>query len=148
MPGPRSSNTYTCTCTHFCGGYKTGLSRATYYRHSSYRDTAQPTSSFSTSFQSFLDNSAGNSGLGNSESGLGQEESQGNTDDLEAEFPTPPHVQVVEGSTRNFEEAAGVNIPFLFICNTEAALGFRIMICIISKWIWIWIIWRWMIWYV
>jgi hypothetical protein len=101
-----SKNTYTCTCTHFCGGYKTGLSRATFYRHSPYRDAAQP-SSFSSSFQNFLDNSAGNCG-----SGLGQEESQGNTDNLEAGFSTqstttPPHV--LDASTWNFEEAAGVN---------------------------------------
>jgi hypothetical protein len=120
MPGPRSSDTYTCTCTHFCGGYKTGLSRATYYRHSPYRDTAQPTSSFSTSFQSFLDNSAGNSGSGQSGRGLGSQ-LEGNTDDLEAEFPTSPGSplvgHVLDGSTRNFEEAAGVNVvnlPLLF----------------------------------
>jgi hypothetical protein len=105
MPGPRSSNTYTCTCTHFCGGYKTGLSRATYYRHSPYRD-AQPqatTSSFSTSFQSFLDNSAGNSGSGSGILGIGRDESQGNTDDLEV--------------AQNFEEAAsaGVNFPYQFM---------------------------------
>jgi hypothetical protein len=108
MPGLQSGkNTYTCTCTQFCGGYKTGLSRATFYRHSPYRDAsaAQP-SSFSSSFQNFLDNSAGNSG-----SGLGQEESQGNIDNLEAGFSTqsttPPHV--LDASTQNFEEAAGVN---------------------------------------
>jgi hypothetical protein len=104
MPGPRSSNTYTCTCTHFCGGYKTGLSRATYYRHSPYRDAAQPTSGFSTSFQNFLDNSAGGSG-----SGPGQEESQENADDMVTEFQTS---HVLDGSTQNFEEAAGVNLPF------------------------------------
>lgn len=100
MPGPRSSNTYTCTCTHFCGGYKTGLSRATYYRHSPYRDAAQPqaTSSFSTSFQNFLDNSASNSGSGSGILGIGQDESQGNTDDLEV--------------AQNFEEPAGVNFPY------------------------------------
>lgn len=111
MPGPQSSNGYTCTCTHFCGGYKTGLSRATYYRHSSYRDldAAQP-SSFSTAFQSFLDESTSNSGSGRS--GIGQEEPQGNTDDLEAEFTTSPHASVLDGSTQNFEETAGVNFFF------------------------------------
>jgi hypothetical protein len=132
MSGPRSSNTYTCTCTHFRGGYKTGLSRATFYRHSPYRDAAQPTGSFSTSFQNFLDDSAGDSGSGrlglgqesqgntddfntagdsgSGRSGLGQE-SQGNTADLEAEFPTSPHV--LDGGTgiQNFE-TAGVNFPF------------------------------------
>jgi hypothetical protein len=107
MPGPRSTgNTYTCTCTHFCGGYKSGLSRATYYRHSPYRDAAQPSSSFSTSFQTFLDDSAGNSGSG--QSVLHQEEPQGNADDLEGEFQTSPHIQ-------NFEEAAQVNFPFKII---------------------------------
>ena len=55
MPGSRSSNTYTCTCNHFCGGYKTGLSWATFYRHAPYRDAAQP--NFSSSFQDFLDKS-------------------------------------------------------------------------------------------
>lgn len=109
MPGPRSSNSYTCTCTHFCGGYKTGLSRATYYRHAAYRDAAQPTSSFSSSFQSFLDDSAGSSVLG--QSGLGLDVSQGNTDDLEeGEFPTSPHSS--DGSNQNFEETAGVNFFF------------------------------------
>lgn len=103
MPGPRSSNTYTCTCTHFCGGYKPGLSRATYYRHSPYRDhdAAQPqaTSSFSASFQNFLDKSAGNSnGSGSGILGIGQDESQGNTDGFEV--------------AQNFEEGAGVNFPY------------------------------------
>jgi hypothetical protein len=116
MPGPRSSNTYTCTCTHFCGGYKTGLSRATFYRHSPYRVAAQPPpTSFSTSFQNFLDNSAGNSGSGRS--CLGREEYQGNTDtsdrDSDLEFPT----QALGGTPtrsqgQNFEEAAGVIFPF------------------------------------
>jgi hypothetical protein len=67
MPGPQSTKSYTCTCTHFCGGYKTGLSRATYYRHAPYRDPPQPSSTFSSSFQNFLDNSAGNSCLGQEE---------------------------------------------------------------------------------
>ena len=53
MPGPNSGNTvYTCTCTRFCKGYKTGLSRATYYRHAPYCP-----SEFSASFQAFLQNS-------------------------------------------------------------------------------------------
>jgi hypothetical protein len=97
MPGPRSSkNTYTCTCTHFCGGHKTGLSRATFYRHAPYRDASQPTSSFSLSFQNFLGNSAGNTG---------QEESQGNTDNLEAEF--------LDSDTADLDsEIAGVSFPF------------------------------------
>lgn len=131
MPGPRStgSNTYTCTCVHFCGGYKTGLSRATYYRHSPYRDASAAPSqpSFSTSFQNFLDNSAGDSGpisgSGQSgQSGVGhrdwqpEEESQGNTDGLEVpvEFPTSPGSQaphVIDGFTQNFKETSGVN-PF------------------------------------
>jgi hypothetical protein len=89
MPGSRSSNTYTCTCTHFCGGYKTGLSRATFYRHAPYRDTAQP--SFSSSFQDFLDKSAG-------ESGQEEPQAQENTDNLGAEFPTQ-----VLGGTQNSE---------------------------------------------
>jgi hypothetical protein len=58
-----SKNTYTCTCAHFCKGYKTGLSRATYYRHAPYRDSPQ-SSTFSASFQTFLDNSAHVSGGG------------------------------------------------------------------------------------
>jgi hypothetical protein len=57
---------YTCTCTHFCKGYKTGLSRATYYRHAPYRGhgTSQSGNTFSASFQTFLDNSANVSGNG------------------------------------------------------------------------------------
>jgi hypothetical protein len=51
MPGPNSGNTYTCTCTRFCKGYKTGLSRATFYRHAPYRPPE-----FSASFQAFLHN--------------------------------------------------------------------------------------------
>lgn len=117
MPGSRNNNTYTCTCTHFCGGYKTGLSWATFYRHAPYRDAAQP--SFSSSFQDFLDKSAGQSGAVN-HSGLetGQEESQaqGNTDSLDnlgAEFPS----QVLGGITQNSGstvdlETVGVNFPF------------------------------------
>jgi hypothetical protein len=57
MPGANSgNNTYTCTCTRFCRGYKTGLSRATFYRHAPYRDAPQP--GFSASFQAFLNNSS------------------------------------------------------------------------------------------
>jgi hypothetical protein len=112
MPESRGTNTYTCTCTRFCGGYKTGLSRATFYRHSPYRDTAQPTSSFSSSFQNFLDNSVGDSGSGRS--GLGQEESQGDTDDLETDFPTSPQVLDGTSSTRNFEEPEAAEVSFSF----------------------------------
>lgn len=99
MPGPHSNTgTYTCTCTHFCGGYKSGLSRATYYRHSPYRDAAQHTSSFSTSFQIFLDNSTGDSGSGQLGQ-LGQEES--------------PHVHDgLPAISQDFDKAAGV--IFLF----------------------------------
>jgi hypothetical protein len=50
-----SNNTYTCTCTRFCKGYKTGLSHATFYRHAPYHDAPQP--GFSASFQAFLHNS-------------------------------------------------------------------------------------------
>jgi hypothetical protein len=112
MPGPRNTgsntvNTYTCTCTHFCGGYKTGLSRATYYRHAPYRDAARATSSFSSSFQSFLHDSAGSGVSG--QLAVGQEESQGNTDDLETEIPTSPHVLDASGSIHNFEETARVS---------------------------------------
>jgi hypothetical protein len=60
MPGPNvvpnSGNTYTCTCTRFCKGYKTGLSRATFYRHAPYRPYRPP--EFSASFQAFLHNSS------------------------------------------------------------------------------------------
>lgn len=49
MPG----NTYTCTCTRFCKGYKTGLSRAMYYRHAPFRPPK-----FSASFQNFLQDSS------------------------------------------------------------------------------------------
>lgn len=55
MPGPDSGKTFTCTCTRFCKGYKTGLSRATYYRHAPYRDSLPE---FSASFQAFLQNSS------------------------------------------------------------------------------------------
>lgn len=112
MPGPQSSNTYTCTCTHFCRGYKTGLSRATFYRHAPYRAAAQP--SFSSSFQDFLVKSADPSGAVN-HSGTGQEESQaqGNIDNLGGEFPP----QVHGGSTQNLGSTVdlgtvGVNLPF------------------------------------
>jgi hypothetical protein len=57
-------DTYTCTCAHFCKGYKTGLSRATYYRHAPYRSASAQSSTFSSSFQTFLDNSANVSGSG------------------------------------------------------------------------------------
>jgi hypothetical protein len=90
MPGPRSSNTYTCTCTHFCGGHKAGLSRATYYRHSPYRDAAQPTttSGFSTSFQSFLDNSAGGQGnTGDLEAGVNFQDQADQQMDLDQDHP-------------------------------------------------------------
>jgi hypothetical protein len=57
MPGANSgNNTYTCTCTHFCKGYKTGLSCATFYQHAPYCDAPQP--GFSASFQAFLNNSS------------------------------------------------------------------------------------------
>jgi hypothetical protein len=55
MPGPNVPNTYTCTCTRFCKGYKTGLSRATFYRHAPYR-TSPP--EYSASFQAFLHDSS------------------------------------------------------------------------------------------
>jgi hypothetical protein len=128
---PRRTNTYTCTCTHFCGGYKTGLSKATYYRHAPYRAAPQP--SFSPSFQNFLDNSAG-SGAANQ---TGQEESHRNTDNLGAKSPTP---QVLGSSPENSVS----KLSFLiYLCSTEAVVDFRnIMMCItIGKWIWIWIIW-------
>ena len=57
-PGPNSGNTYTCTCTCFC---KTGLSRATFYRHAPYRapyPSHLDPPEFSASFQAFLDNSS------------------------------------------------------------------------------------------
>jgi hypothetical protein len=63
MPGPNvpnvpnSGNTYTCTCTRFCKGYKTGLSRATYYRHAPYRPPE-----YSAAFQAFLHNSTSSPG--------------------------------------------------------------------------------------
>jgi hypothetical protein len=108
MPGPQSSmNTYTCTCTRFCGGHKTGLSRATFYRHAPYRDASKPTSSFSLSFQNFLGNSAGNTD---------QEESQGYTDNSDFEI-------------------AGVSYVTMYLHDTEAFLGFRSMIWI-WIWIW------------
>jgi hypothetical protein len=71
-----------------CGGYKTGLSHATFYRHAPYRDAAQP--SYSSSFQDFLDKSGG------------------------AEFPT----EALGGSTQNTGpstvnlETVRVNFPF------------------------------------
>ena len=58
MPGPNvpnSGNSYTCTCTRFCKGYKTGLSRATFYRHAPYRRPSP--AEFSASFQAFLHDS-------------------------------------------------------------------------------------------
>jgi hypothetical protein len=62
MPGPNSGNTYTCTCTRFCKGYKTGLSRATFYRHAPYRPSPPE---FSASFQAFLHAPAGGPSTGN-----------------------------------------------------------------------------------
>ena len=104
MPGPQSiKNTYMCTSTHFCGGFKTGLSQATFYRHTPYHDSTQP--SFSPSFQNFLDNSAGNSQSG-------QDKSQGNTDGLEAEFPTSPQVLDSSIQDSHSESTTGVNLPF------------------------------------
>ena len=128
MSGPPSSkNTYTCTCTHFCGGYKTGLSRATYYRHAPYRDA--PQSSFSPSFQNFLDSSAGSGAANHSQTGQG--ESHRNTDNLGAGFPTP---QVLNSGPQNSVSKLSFLIYF---CSTEAILDLRnIMTCrTIGKWI-------------
>jgi len=104
MPGPGSSkNTYTCTCTHFCGGYKTGLSWATFYRHAPHRNPAQP--SFSAPFQNFLNDST-------SHSGTGLEESQENSG-VGVQAP-----QVLGNNTQNSESIIGLGtagaVSFLF----------------------------------
>jgi hypothetical protein len=128
MSRPQSSkNTYTCTCAHFCGGYKAGLSRATYYRHAPYRDAPQP--SFSPSFQNFLDNSAG-SGAAN-HSGTGQEESHSNAGSSRAGFPTSHALDTPHnpGNAAGLD-TAGVISFLIYPCSTEALVGFRSMICL------------------
>ena len=114
MSGSQNSNTYTCTCTHFCGGYKTGLSQDTFYRHAPYQDAVLGQPSYSSSFQDFLDNSAGESGASNL-SGTGQESSQaqGNADNFGAEFLLDGGTQN-SGSTVNIE-ATVVNFPYQLI---------------------------------
>jgi hypothetical protein len=83
MPGPNSGNTYTCTCTRFCKGYKTGLSRATYYRHAQFRHGPPE---FSASFQAFLQNSSvpvGGPSTGSNLEVLDEQDSQDETFDNE-----------------------------------------------------------------
>ena len=89
MAGPTGSgNTYTCTCTRFCKGFKTGLSRATYYRHASFRP-----SEFSASFQAFLHDSTGSAPGPSTGSNLTVDEHEDFQDET---FDNVPEVSISE----------------------------------------------------